>query len=47
MCATYTMEASKRSSKGIVPESPYARVATVEVTWSEPRGDLRGFHVRH
>ena len=26
---------------------PYARVETVEVTWSEPRGDLRGFHIRH
>ncbi|TLZ56632.1 MAG: acylphosphatase [Methanobacteriota archaeon] len=26
---------------------PYARVEAVEVTWSEPRGDLRGFHIRH
>src|SRR5438094_6439788 len=26
---------------------PYARVETVEVTWSEARGDARGFHVRH
>lgn len=26
---------------------PYATVETVEVAWREPRGDLRGFHVRH
>ncbi|HKW43191.1 MAG TPA: acylphosphatase [Thermoplasmata archaeon] len=26
---------------------PYARVETVEVTWHEPRGNLRGFHVEH
>jgi acylphosphatase len=26
---------------------PYARVEAVEVTWSEPRGDFRGFHIRH
>jgi acylphosphatase len=26
---------------------PYARVEAVEVTWHEPKGDMRGFHVRH
>ncbi|TLZ44484.1 MAG: acylphosphatase [Methanobacteriota archaeon] len=26
---------------------PRARVEAVEVTWSAPRGDLRGFHIRH
>jgi acylphosphatase len=25
---------------------PYARVDSVEVTWAEPTGDFRGFHVR-
>ncbi len=25
---------------------PYARVESAEVTWSEPKGDARGFHVR-
>jgi len=26
---------------------PYARVESAEVTWSEPKGDSQGFHVRH
>lgn len=26
---------------------PYARVETVEVTWSAPTGEFHGFHVRH
>jgi len=26
---------------------PYARVESVQLTWSEPRADIRGFHVRH
>jgi len=26
---------------------PYARVEAVEVNWSEPRGDVRGFQVQH
>jgi len=26
---------------------PYAHVEVVEVAWSEPRGDVRGFHIRH
>jgi acylphosphatase len=26
---------------------PYARVVAVAVTWHEPKGDFRGFHVRH
>lgn len=26
---------------------PYAHVESVEVTWHEPRGDFRGFHIRH
>jgi acylphosphatase len=26
---------------------PYARVESIEVTWQEPRGDLRGFRVLH
>ena len=25
---------------------PRARVETVEVTWDEPEGNLRGFHIR-
>lgn len=25
---------------------PYARVESVEVSWSEPMGEFRGFHVR-
>ena len=25
---------------------PHARVETVEVTWHEPEGNLRGFHIR-
>jgi len=25
---------------------PYARVESVEVSWSEPNGEFRGFHVR-
>ncbi len=26
---------------------PQAHVAAVEISWSEPKRDLRGFHVRH
>ena len=26
---------------------PYARVDSVEVHWSEPQGDVRGFQVQH
>jgi acylphosphatase len=26
---------------------PHARVDAVEVTWHEPKGEFRGFHVRH
>ena len=26
---------------------PHARVETLEVTWSEPRDEFRGFHVTH
>ena len=26
---------------------PYARVDTIEVTWHNPKGEFRGFHVRH
>ncbi|MGI0150168.1 MAG: acylphosphatase [Thermoplasmata archaeon] len=26
---------------------PYARVDSMEVAWVEPKGDVRGFHVRH
>ena len=26
---------------------PYARVEAIEVNWSEPRGDVRGFQVQH
>jgi acylphosphatase len=25
---------------------PHARVETVQVTWHEPEGNLRGFHIR-
>ena len=26
---------------------PHARVSTVEVSWTDSRGDVEGFHVRH
>jgi acylphosphatase len=26
---------------------PYARVEAVEITWHEPKGEFRGFRVRH
>ncbi|HYV09137.1 MAG TPA: acylphosphatase [Thermoplasmata archaeon] len=26
---------------------PYAQVTGVEISWTSPRGDLNGFHVRH
>jgi acylphosphatase len=26
---------------------PYARVEAIEVDWSEPQGDVRGFQVHH
>jgi acylphosphatase len=26
---------------------PYARVESIEITWQEPKGDLRGFRVLH
>ena len=25
---------------------PYARVESVEITWSDPKADVRGFHVK-
>jgi acylphosphatase len=26
---------------------PYARVDAVDVTWTEPKATIRGFHIRH